>query len=209
MKKILLMLFAITLLFGCGQKDNSGKDEVADNEAIQEQVVEIKLSEFKEKAPELVGKKIMFTGLVDHTCKHGGKRMFLVDENSDAHLKVEAGEDIGSFDAELTGSTVKVIGVVSEKIIDAAYLDEWEAETKKEIDSEKNLHLGKHENGQKEEDETKESLEKIKKLREQLEESGKDHLAFYSVTCVEYKVLDTAKADEKKKEEKEEIEETK
>ena len=206
MKKIILLLLATAIIAGCGGADKKDKTEVADNEQVQEQVVEIKLADFKDKAADLVGKKIMFTGIVDHTCRHGGKRMFLVDENSDAHLKVEAGEDIGSFDAEITGSTVKVIGVVSEKVVDTAYLDEWEAETLKKIDSEKNLHLGQHENGKEgdEKDEAKESFEKIKKLREQLEKSGKDHLSFYSVTCLEYAVLDSKPAEKAEEQENKE-----
>ena len=72
-----------------------------------------------------------------------------------------------------------------------AYLDEWEADVQKEIESSKNLHTGNHKKGKEkeEESETEESLNQIKNLRKMLEESGKDHLSFYSVKCVEYEVI--------------------
>ncbi len=193
MKKLFLLLFAASMLAACNNSQNSTTTEEAGGDQVAEAPVAITLAEFEDKADGLVGKQIVFTGIVDHTCKHGGKRMFLVDENSDAHLKVESGENISSFDASLEGSEVKVIGIVNEKVIDKAYLDEWEADVQKEIESSKNLHMGNHEKGKEgdgeEENEAEESMNQIKNLREMLAESGKDHLSFYSVECIEYEVV--------------------
>jgi fructose-specific component phosphotransferase system IIB-like protein len=193
MKKLFLVLFAATMFAACNNSQNSATIDNPADEQMSEAPVEITLAEFSDKAEGLVGKQIVFTGIVDHTCKHGGKRMFIVDENSDAHLKVESGENISSFDASLEGSEVKVVGIVNEKIIDKAYLDEWEADVQKEIESSKNLHMGNHEKGKEgegeEENEAEESMNQIKNLREMLAESGKDHLSFYSVECVEYEVI--------------------
>ncbi len=189
MKKLFLLLFAASILAACNNSQNNATSEASADEEVLAVPVAITLIEFEDKADDLVGKQIVFTAIVDHTCKHGGKRMFLVDENSDAHLKVESGENISSFDASLEGSEVKVIGIVNEKVIDKAYLDEWEEDVQKEIESSKNLHMGNHEKGEEEKDETEESLNQIKNLREQLAESGEDHLSFYSVECIEYEVI--------------------
>ncbi len=193
MKKLFFLLFAASMLAACNNSENSATTETSTDKQVSEAPVAVTLAEFSDKASDLVGKQIVFTGIVDHTCKHGGKRMFLVDENSDASLKVESGENISSFDASLEGSEVKVVGVVNEKVIDKAYLDEWEADVQKEIESSKNLHMGNHEKGkEKEEDnEAEESMNQIKNLRKMLAESGKDHLSFYSVDCVEYEVIPT------------------
>ncbi len=193
MKKLFLLLFAASMLAACNNSKNNATVDNSTDEQMSEAPVAITLAEFSDKADGLVGKQIVFTGIVDHTCKHGGKRMFLVDENSDASLKVESGENISSFDASLEGSEVKVVGIVNEKVIDKAYLDEWEADVQKEIESSKNLHMGNHEKGKEkeegEENEAEESLNQIKNLRKKLAESGKDHLSFYSVECVEYSVI--------------------
>ena len=188
MRKILLLILATVLIAACGKTDNN-KHETTDETQLKSQVVEINLAEFKTKAPELVGKEIAFTGLVDHTCKHSGKRMFLVDKNSDATLKVEAGKNFSRFDEKLTGNMVKVIGLVKEKKVDMDYLNKWEKDILNKIESNKNLHLGTHENGEKQEDEAQETLNKIKELKKKLQNSGKEYLSFYSVECVSYKVI--------------------
>jgi fructose-specific component phosphotransferase system IIB-like protein len=188
MKKLFLLLFAASMLAACNNSQNNATITPADDQ-VSEAPVAITLAEFSDKADSLVGKQVVFTGIVDHTCKHSGKRMFLVDENSDASLKVESGENISSFDASLEGSEVKVTGVVNEKVIDKAYLDEWEADVQKEIESSKNLHMGNNEKGKEEENESEESLNQIKNLRKMLAESGEDHLSFYSVECIEYEVV--------------------
>lgn len=190
MRKTLLLILTIFIIAACGKTDNNNKTETADKTQQINQVVDINLADFKTKAPELVGKQIAFTGLVDHTCKHSGKRMFLVEKNSDAHLKVEAGKNFSRFDEKLTGSMVKVVGLVKEKKVDMDYLNQWEKDILKKIESNKNLHLGTHENGEKQEDESQETLNKIKELKKKLKDSGKEHLSFYSVECISYKVLD-------------------
>jgi len=196
MRNLILLLFAASMFAACNNTQNNAANEAVAEEQVSEAPVAITLAEFEDKAGDLVGKQIVFTGIVDHTCKHGGKRMFLVDENSDASLKVESGENISSFDASLEGSEVKVVGIVNEKVIDKAYLDEWEADVQKEIESSKNLHMGNHEKEKEDDNESEESLNQIKNLRKMLAESGKDHLSFYSVDCIDYKVLPSS--DEKK-----------
>ena len=54
--------------------------------------------------------------------EHGGKKMFIFDENEDTRVKIEAGEGIPSFDASLEGSDVLVSGMLKELIIDETYL---------------------------------------------------------------------------------------
>lgn len=56
-------------------------------------------------------KKIDLTGLVVHTCKKSGKKLFLKGENDSIFIRVEAGENISQFTTSLEGELVTVTGV--------------------------------------------------------------------------------------------------
>jgi hypothetical protein len=71
---------------------------------------------FKENAPDMVGKTVVITGMVTHVCKHGGKKMFIMNSDADVQVKITTGEDIASFPVELEGESVWVNGVVEEII---------------------------------------------------------------------------------------------
>ena len=192
MVRKLFILFAFTaFLVSC---NNSGKksanSENTESNQAEEQII-ISVAEFHEKAGEFVGKEINISGIVDRTCKHSGKRMFIVNEGSDEVVKIEAGDNISSFDAELEGSDVSVVGIVTEKIVDIEYLDEWESEIIEEKESNLKLHDGNHEKNKEgeEEENYEEDLEKIKNLRERIAESGTDHLSFYSIECLSFEVI--------------------
>ena len=53
------------------------------------------------------------------------------------------------------------------------------------------LHLGGNIEKGGEDAEKSEELEKVNNLRQQITESGKDHLSFFSVLCTEYEVVET------------------
>lgn len=145
------------------------------------------VSELLTQAPELVGKEVTFEGTVDHVCKHGGKRMFLVGTTAEERIKVTLGEGELVFKPEMEGSDVVVKGIVEELKIDKAYLDQWESEVMAETEGEaaSKVHMGEagHEanEGNKNDD-----LEKIANFRTQIQDSGKDHISFYSVNCLSY-----------------------
>jgi len=121
---------------------------------------------------------------VDHVCKHGGKRMFIMGDKPEDRVKVESGEKIAAFDVALEGSDVKVIGVGQITKIDEAYLDNWEAEALAEEEE--------HTEGEEEgagDDHHGGALEQIAALRKQLEDSDREYLGFYHVECVSFEEL--------------------
>jgi hypothetical protein len=128
-----------------------------------------------------VGKKIQISGIVDHTCKHSGKRMVIVGENPDYSVKIEAGE-VDQFNRELEGSDVSVIALVTEMRMDNNYLNEWEQEILKN-------HADDADGGA-------EELSKIENFRMELKDSGNDHLSFYGLDCVSYEVITAAPISE-------------
>ncbi len=195
MKKLLVILvamaFAVVSCENAGQKNETSD---ADNKAVVEELALIQLQDFEEKAGDFVGKKIQLKGTVDHVCTHGGQRMFIVNQDSDARIKVTPDEEIAAFNTNLEGSSVHIVGVVEEMRIDEAYIMEWEEEIKSgesmSDDKGEGTHLGgKMEKGGEHAD-VSEEMQKVLNLRKMLEESGSDHLSFYSVLCTDYKVVE-------------------
>jgi hypothetical protein len=134
---------------------------------------------FLTQADSCINKPVIIEGTVLHLCKHGGKRMFLVDGTDSLRVEVTAGPEIVKFDDALVGSHVRVFGTLLEERIDAKYLNEWEAEVKK---PEENHSVGVHTGAKGHEDQgVQEKLDQINGMREDLKNSGKDHLSFFSI----------------------------
>ncbi len=161
------------------------------------------LSNFNDKAESLIGKQVILNGMIDHVCKHGGQKMFIVNENGDARIKITTGENMAAFNTELIGETLMVVGVIDEHRIDEEYLREWEEELIAGVDedeehSEKGepLHMGEHGGeGNAEETEENPEMKQINEYRQQIAESGKDYISFFSVTCIEYEVVETTEEE--------------
>ncbi len=60
-----------------------------------------------------IDKKIELQGLVMHTCKKTGKKMFLKGTNDSIFVRIEAGESISKFEPALEGETVVASGVIN------------------------------------------------------------------------------------------------
>jgi hypothetical protein len=194
MKKYLVVLLA--LVFVLSACENQQKKEAASEEEVvlMEEIVPVSLSDFDVKAEELVGKKVMLTGTVDHICKHGGQRMFVIETGSEGRVKVTPDENIAAFKTDLEGQSVKLIGIVEEQRIDEDYLKEWEEEIMAGVDMGDDKGEGSHLGGDTEKGgsdaDMEEEMEKVNNLRQEIAESEKGYLAFYSVLCTEYEVIE-------------------
>ncbi len=199
MKKYLLIFSVIALfLTSCNNTEkvkeakNDVKKEAKKDAKVAEEPVKIAIADFDSLIGKYVGKKVIIKGTVDHICKHGGQKLFLVSENSDARVKVTPDEEIAAFNAELEGERMMVTGVVEEQRVDEAYLKEWEEEIKAGADLSNDKGEGKHLGGKMEkggeESDVAEEMQKVNHLRKMIEESGDDHISFYSITCTSFKV---------------------
>lgn len=201
MKKVILSFLVALILFSCNQIKNEPSTTTSNQKTLKDEVFQVSLKDFNTLADSLVGKKVVINGTVDHVCKHGGQKMMIVNRNTDARLKIVPGENMAAFNTELEGEDVAVTGSVEEERIDENYLREWEEELKAGDKKEKNekMHtgMGNDENKGEEKDVSAE-LTQIKNLRKKLQDSGKDHLSFYSLICYQYKVLETEDASSDK-----------
>jgi hypothetical protein len=172
---LIVILFTITSC-NLGTRENAA---TAKNDTTRLAVLT-----FEKQADSCINKPVILDGTVIHICKHGGKRMFLVDGTDSIRVEVTTGPNIVKFDEALTGSRVRIFGTLKEERIDAKYLNEWEAEVKK---PEANHDVGIHTGAKGHEDQDAEDkLAQISALRADLKNSGKDHLSTYSIETAKF-----------------------
>jgi len=116
LRNLLFVAVIAIVLVAC---NNSGNDATALN-----------INDFDKVAGEYVGKAVQIEGTVKHVCQHGGRRMFVFNDNPAVNVKVTAPDSIPAFDVNLVDGAVIITGIVEELRIDEAYLAEWEAELK-------------------------------------------------------------------------------
>lgn len=132
----------------------------------------IALADFNTKAGEWVGKEVIVEGIVDHVCKHGGKKLFLVDDQGDVHVDGEK-----RFDDALMGNQIVVKGIVKEFRVDEAYCLQQEQDF-----------IQKHKEGVDPDSVYTQKMEGITFYRDSMKTTGKDHLSFYSIDYISHEV---------------------
>ena len=177
MKKIVLIISMAALFISCDDTSKKKDKEVA-------KIPTLSLAEFDAKAGEFLDKEIQVKGIVDHVCKHGGKKLLLVDEEGDVHVESES-----RFDDAMVGDEVTINGIVTEFRVDESYL------LKKEEDN-----LQSHKEGTDSKDVYDQKMEKLQYFRDSMKVTKVDHLSYYSMDYVSHEVLTKG---EKEKEEEE------
>ena len=176
-KKLSVIALLVLLAASCGSN------------VEKQDTMQLTVSDITAKTADYVGQEVSITGTVEHVCRHGGKRLFIIGEDPKDRFKITAGPAVGTFDMSLEGSDIRVVGVVQEQVIDEAYLDNWEAEVgagaKPEVG-----HQGHDRSNIEEEDHSEESVRQINMMRKKLEESGKESLSFYSLECQSFEILE-------------------
>ncbi len=165
MKKIFLLFSIIALFVSCG--DNPQKAEATATEKPL-----LSLADFDSEAGNFVNQEVQIQGIVDHVCKHGGKRLFLVDDFGNAHID---GEE--RFADSLTGSNILVTGIVKEFRVDEAYCLQMETD-----------HIQKHKEGVDSEDIYAQKMEQLKTYRDSMQTAGVDHLSYYSIEYISHEI---------------------
>lgn len=171
MKRQFFALAAAALLtVACGSTDNkkSTETKAADSKEVVAELKSYGVLEFIDAAEGLVGSEVTIKAVVKHTCKHSGRRCFMYD-NADPSttLRVEAGGEIGGFNAELVGSEITVTGIVMESRISDEKLATMEKEYEESIAKDgTEAHCGSE-------------LKNIQSIRAKLKADGKDYHSTY------------------------------
>lgn len=187
LKHSFVIVLSLAVLTACGGApvDEPAVEETAAEAPAQPQVVEI--AALIGNTADYVGTEILVTGTVNHVCKHGGKKLFMMGDDPEGRFKVTAGESVGAFEVELEGSTITVIGIVEEEIISEATICALEGSG-----STAEVEEPAHEEGAEGEVEEHHAGEgeQAAHLRQMLAESGEDQLSFYSLDCSSFEIVE-------------------
>lgn len=183
MKKNILFISLVTLLLcvsSCGgQKSGSETANNNSDSIATTNIATYELDSLLAVADQLIDKTVKVRGVVTHTCKHSGKRCFIVGQNEDASFRVEAGGEIGGFNKELVGSELDIVGIVRERRLTKEYIDQYE----KEVEAEKVKEDGSAETCQAE-------LSNIESMRKWMKENNKDYYSIFYMDGENYDVVE-------------------
>lgn len=111
MKKVRLFLAVVTIAAistACG--GNNKKEKATADQNID--VIEVSIDDLLTDASQYEDQTVRFTATVDHTCKHGGKKLSVFGNVEGKTFKVIATDSSPVFETTLSGKTVCVMGVV-------------------------------------------------------------------------------------------------
>ncbi|MFI3327859.1 MAG: hypothetical protein SNH79_01000 [Rikenellaceae bacterium] len=183
MKKLIYTLVAALAIVSCAGNGSSSKssassDSVAATRAAQSEKI-YTIDGLLEDAEKLTDKEVTVKGTITHTCKHSGRRCFIVGADQKTSFRVEAKGNIGGFNRELTGSQIAVTGLLRENRLTAEYLNAWEDKVKEKA--------GK-------EDGSAESCDaetrNITAMRDWMKKNKKDYYSVFFLDGTSFEVLD-------------------
>jgi len=168
-------LFAIALIAGLfascagdADKNETNNNNLSDEANATTEIPVVTIAEFNTNAGEFAGMEIQVAGIVDHICRHGGKRLLLVSDDGDIH--VDADE---RFDEEIEGSEIIVNGIVDEFRVDESYCLQLEEDN-----------IQSHKEGDTNDDDYESQMADIKYYRDSMLAAGTDHISYYSLTYI-------------------------
>lgn len=168
MKQVLFFLtFVIVFSFYSCKNENKNDETKTDNLPV------LTVANFNKEAGKYVDKQIVITGIVDHVCRHSGKRIHMVDDGTDEGIHIESET---TFNDTLNGSKITLTAIVREFRVDETYCQKLEKDESME-----------HSEGL-----TKEQLIEQRKnealfYRDSMKTTGVDHISFYTLEFVSFK----------------------
>jgi len=167
MKKVVFILTVFFAMISCKTETKETK-KIEEVKAIKTPIVTI--GEFNSKAGDYIDNEIQIRGIVDHVCKHGGKKILMVTDEGDVHIVSKE-----RFNENLKGSEIILTGIVLEKRIDEATC------LKMEEDNIKN-----HSEGKSSKEQFNSKKEHIQKYRDEMKANNANYISNYSLQYVSH-----------------------
>ncbi len=172
-------LFALLAVLGLIVACNNNPAENEENESAQIAETEITeapvlaVAEFDAQAENYVDKEVRVEGIVDHVCKHGGKKLLLVVDGASVHVVAEE-----RFEDALIGQQVSLNGIVREERIDESTCLQMEEDA-----------IKSHSEGEADDEVLERKKKQIAFYRDSMATAGLDHLSYYSLEFVAFNEL--------------------
>lgn len=172
------MAVAVFCLTACGNKKAEQSTQVEETVATSN-VTSYKLDDLLAVADQFIDQTVTVRGFVTHTCKHSGKRCFIVGDDQKTSMRIEATGKISDFNRELVGSELAITGILKERRLSKEYLDQHE----KDMNEKKAQEDGSAEACEAE-------LDNIKGMREWMKANNKDYYSTYYMDGESYDVIE-------------------
>ena len=178
MKQIIFAVALALCIVSCNSNKKTESTEDANNTELNAGILALELDSLLTDADQLLDQTVKVRGYVTHTCKHSGKRCFIVGDSQKASMRVEAKGEIGGFNKELVGSKLEITGTVKERRLSQEYI----AQMEKEVNEKSLKEDGSAETCQAE-------LNNISEMKAWMKEQNKDYYSIYYMDGQSYEVL--------------------
>ena len=178
MKKYLAFIFIASLTVACSE-NKEDETEVAPIEITVQETPKLTLGTFAVEAANYVDNEVLVTGIVDHVCKHSGKKILLVNDEGDVHVVAET-----RFEDALVGEEIELKGIVREKRVDESYCLKMEEDN-----------IKSHKEGETNDEAYQQRIDMVKSYRDSMAVTNVDHLSYYSLDYVSSKKIADAPSE--------------
>ena len=177
MKKLILFFALFGLMASCNTPADSDKENIEavlieDGELSD--IPELSLLTFDTEAENYVDQEVRVSGIVDHVCKHGGKKLLLVMDDASVHV-----ESDDRFEDELVGQELSLNGIVREYRVDEGECLKMEEDN-----------IANHQEGESTEEDYVRRQNLIQSYRDSMQSAGLDHLSYYSLDFVAFNSME-------------------
>ena len=174
MKKMVIILAIITTLISCKTEIKKTETLQKSKEIAKVETPVISIGEFDAKAGDFVSKEVKIQGIVDHVCKHSGKKLLMVTDEGKTHVTSDV-----RFDDTLKGSEISLIGIVLEDKIDESYCLKMEEDN-----------IKSHSEGASNKEQFENKKKHIQQYRDQMKDEHKEYISEYSLKYVSHIVVE-------------------
>ncbi len=175
--KYLKLAFAVLMLMALTGACNQSKKKAVEEPKPSEKTAKVEISystveDLLQNGDSLSGKTVYVSGIIDHVCKHGGKRFKILSSDGTQEMKIELGEKFEAADPSIAGKTAKVKGTLTPFNMDAEMI-------KSMIEKEKKEHG---------EEEAKHQIERLQGIYNKIESSEIPYYTIYTVQADKYEL---------------------
>jgi len=167
MKNLIIPIVIASMFLSCSQNQTNQAEEVS-TEVAEVIIPQINIASFDVDAGQYLNTEIAVSGIVDHVCKHSGKKLKLVTDGASVHVESET-----RFDDALVGSEINLKGIVRELRVDESYCLQMEEDN-----------ISKHKEGETNEEDFNHKKELIQSYRDSMAVAQVDHLSYYTLEFV-------------------------